>query len=271
MNFMQRLLTMMVLTTVLLATHCAYAAEAENQHHITAFTQAVHDHYTENIAQCMVYPLQRGQNLPSIKNSEEMIARFDEVFDTTLVEMITGSDPEKDWATMGWRGTMFRDGMIWMDDDGKITAINYQSEVEKKRALQLLEAERATLHASVQNFQQPMLQWQTSKFRIRVDDLGQGKYRYASWAIDTSFSDEPSLVLYDGTLEYEGSAGNAHYTFKKGAYAYVLDIVELGEQASSLNVYKSGKLVLHDAVVQPEFPALNTEPAPQTPAAEKRQ
>jgi len=268
MKFIQRLLALMFLATALLATPSAYAAEAENQHHIKAFIQAVHDHYAENIAQCMVYPLQRGQSIPSVKNSEEMIARFDEVFDPTLVEMITSSDPEKDWDTVGWRGTMFRNGMIWMDDDGKITAINYQSDMEKKRAKQLLEAERATLHASVKKFHKPMLQWQTSKFRIRVDDLGEGKYRYASWAIDKPFSDEPSLILYDGILTVDGSGGNAHYTFKKGTYTYVLDIVELGEQPSSLNVYKSGKLVLHDPVIQPESLPINTPPAPQTPAAE---
>ena len=90
------------------------------------FRQKAVDEISENI----VYPLKRTSPIPSVENAEELKERFDSIFDEDLIRIITSSDIDQ-WSEMGWRGIMLDDGILWMDYDGKITAVNYQSKYEK--------------------------------------------------------------------------------------------------------------------------------------------
>lgn len=47
--------------------------------------------------------------------------------------------------------------------------------------------------------------WQTEKFTIRIDELDDGHYRYASWAKGKTLADKPDLVLKNGTVRVEGT------------------------------------------------------------------
>ena len=96
------------------------------------FRQKAVDEISENI----VYPLKRTSPIPSVENAEELKERFDSIFDEDLIRIITSSDIDQ-WSEMGWRGIMLDDGILWMDYDGKITAVNYQSKYEKKLAKKL--------------------------------------------------------------------------------------------------------------------------------------
>ena len=41
---------------------------------------------------------------------------------------------------MGWRGIMLNDGVLWMENsDGIITAVNHQTDIEKKLRIELTE------------------------------------------------------------------------------------------------------------------------------------
>ena len=204
------------------------------------------------IAAHIRYPLKRQYPLPDIKNEAEFINRFDEVFDEELVAVIGSSNINTDWDNVGWRGIMLNNGVMWVDTDGKVIAVNTQNTTEQAHAEKLIAQDKQSLHSSIKTFQKPILDWDTAKYRVRIDDLGDGNFRYASWSIDKSPSDKPDIVLINGDITFEGSGGNHHYTFKNGRYSYVLQVTVIGCDTSPpgwLKVYKDDKLLLSDAVI----------------------
>ena len=86
----------------------------------------------DKISNIISFPLDRQYPIPSIKNKNEFNKRFSEVFDKILIDKIANSKIEQ-WSEVGWRGIMLDDGVVWMtNSDGIITAVNYQSDFEKK-------------------------------------------------------------------------------------------------------------------------------------------
>lgn len=205
------------------------------------------------IADHITYPLKRESPIPSVKNKQQMLKRFDEIFDEALLKNIINSDIEKDWDDVGWRGIMLASGGLWLDYDGKLIAVNYQSEAEKNIKNKLIKEQKNALHPSLKNYVAPVLEWETSKFRIRIDDLGNQTFRYAAWPLDKKSNEKPDLVLLNGKVTFEGSGGNHFYTFSKGKYQYQCDLYVIGESSmppGSLSVYKEGKLILNDEVIK---------------------
>ena len=72
-------------------------------------------------------------------------------------------------------------------------------------------------------------------------------YRYACWRAGSDFKDKPSLVLYDGTLELEGSMMLFRYSFSNKIYDYIID-----QSLDCLLVYKNGELILEDEIIAVE-------------------
>ncbi|MCU8056801.1 hypothetical protein L5L78_11420 [Shewanella sp. SM34] len=207
----------------------------------------------EAIAKRVAYPLKREYPIPAIQNTQEMIARFDQVFDPKLLEQIAHSKIEADWQTMGWRGIMLDSGVVWLDFDGKIIAINYQTLVEAKLKAEFIAKQQRALHPSVSEFVGPALSWETAKFTIRVDDMGNSQYRYAAWAKGKSLSEKPDLVLNKGKLVFDGSGGNHSYQFRSGPYQYHCYVTVLGTSDSppgELVVYKNDEEILKQAVIK---------------------
>jgi len=204
------------------------------------------------IAAHIRYPLKRRYPLPDIKNEAEFINRFDEVFDEELVAVIASSNINTDWDSVGWRGIMLNNGVMWIDTDGKVIAVNTQNTTEQAHSEKLIAQDKQSLHSSIKTFQKPILDWKTANYRVRIDDLGDGNFRYASWSIDKNPSDKPDIVLINGDITFEGSGGNHHYTFKNGRYSYVLHVTIIGCDTSSLGwleVYKDDKQLLFEDVV----------------------
>ena len=130
---------------------------------------------------------------------------------------------------MGWRGIMLLNGEVWLNSTGELIAVNYQSEFEKKRKEELIAVQKNSLHESLRNFKCPVCILETSKYRIRIDDMGNEKFRYASWKLQQSMSEKPELVILNGKVEFDGSGGNHSFIFKTGEYIYECGIVEMGE------------------------------------------
>nr|WP_174506461.1 hypothetical protein [Acinetobacter sp. Marseille-Q1620] len=172
------------------------------------------------IAQSVNYPLKREQPVPDIKNATKMKARFNQVFDRKLSQQIANSKLSQ-WQSMGWRGVMLDDGIIWLDGN-KITAVNYSSLAEQQLKKQLISGQKQKLYPALKNFKTPEFQFKTAKFLVRIDAMSNGTYRYASWAKKQSQSDKPDLILNNGTLVMDGSGGNHHYVFKSGNYQYIV-------------------------------------------------
>jgi len=230
----------------------SFAVEEKYHNIIKRFIEDVKNRDAYSMSQYIVFPFKRKHPVPSIKSKEDFKKRFDQLFDPGLTEVIVSSDVVNDWSAVGWRGIMLKRGIVWIYYDGRLLAVNYQSKAEKKLTSDLIKAQMGSLHESVKDFDKPILNWETRKFKIRIDDLGGRKYRYASWGIDKQYSDKPDLILKKGELVFEGSVGNHYYLFKNGKYSYRLFVNNIGKSSTpvgELDVFKSGKNILHDEVV----------------------
>lgn len=133
----------------------------------------------QKIADNISYPLKREYPIPAINNKKEMISRFFEVFDETLMSKIENSKPA-DWSEVGWRGTMLENGVVWLDyESSVITAVNYQSKFEKELLKKLIDEDRKQLHQSLKNYSKPTYKIVTETYLIRIDELKPDLYRYA--------------------------------------------------------------------------------------------
>jgi hypothetical protein len=219
----------------------------EYQKFIKSFIANVKSNNKAGVAAFISFPLGREYPIPAIKNKADFIKKYDQIFDATLKNEIIKSNPAKDWEEVGWRGIMLNSGTLWIDTTGKIISINYQSKAEADLKNKLVASEKSKLHPSIAKFKAPVCILETSKFRIRIDDLGKDNYRYASWSIKKSMSDEPDLVITNGKWVADGSGGNSHYDFKKGAFLYECYIIVMGEDDSppaTLTIYQGDKVIL---------------------------
>ncbi|MFU1552152.1 hypothetical protein ACM3N8_00095 [Aeromonas sp. A04] len=205
------------------------------------------------LARQMKYPFKQEYPIPVIKNSSEMVARFDEVFDDAILKSIATSRVGQDWQTMGWRGIMLGSGEMWLDFDGKVIAINHQTAQAAKLKAELVTKQKSDLYPGLREYKSPELMWQTEKFTIRIDELGDGHYRYASWAKGKALSDKPDLVLKNGIIRVEGTGGNHTYQFTSGPYRYECVVTVLGEQGAptgELVVYQNEVAIMHQPVIK---------------------
>ncbi|MBS7230480.1 hypothetical protein KHA90_05540 [Flavobacterium psychroterrae] len=227
----------------------------EYQKFIKSFIDNVKNGKKEAVASIIKYPFARDYPIPTIKNKAEFIKRYDQIFDATLKNKIIKSNPAKDWSEVGWRGIMLNQGDIWIDTDGKLMSINYQSQFEKNLKDKLIAGEKGKLNSAIAKFKEPVSILETSKFRIRIDDLGNNNYRYASWSLKQSMSEKPDLIITNGKFIQDGTGGNHSFEFKKGNYIYTCDIIVLGEKdspAARLIITQNGKEILNqDAKIVP--------------------
>ncbi|WP_163398674.1 hypothetical protein [Flavobacterium fluviatile] len=219
----------------------------EYQKFIKTFINSVKNDKKEAVANMISYPFKREYPIPAIQNKTEFIKRYNEIFDAALKNEIIISNSAKDWSEMGWRGIMLNQGTIWFDTDGRLISINYESKFEKDLKNKIIANEKMKLHSSIAKFKNPECVLETSKFRIRIDDLGNNNYRYASWPLKKKMSDEPDLVITKGKIILDGNGGNHRFKFKKGQYIYECHISPLRENGSApagLTIYQNKKEIL---------------------------
>ena len=230
-------------------------AQANTEDYKTVVQTFIHSIKTNNSEQLKTqvsYPLRREYPLSKVKNETEFVNRFKEIFDDSLIDLIVNSDLENDWSPMGWRGIMLNRGSVWLDYDGKLLAVNYQSNTEKLNRLKLIETDKKAIHKKLATFKQPTLILETAKFKVRIDELENGMFRYASWPISADMTDTPDLILTNGKNITDGSGGNHYYEFSNGKYKYVCYINQMGSDDSApadLTVYKNEKIVLEQPAV----------------------
>jgi len=243
----------LLLGSLSLAPQALAALEAEYVPQVQALIDAAKAGDRQAIVEQIAYPLKREYPLPDIQNPQQMLTRFQQVFDSKLLSQIANSTTENNWETMGWRGIMLDHGSVWLDFDGKISSINYQSPEEAKLRDELIAQQKLMLHESVHEFASPVLAWETARFTIRVDAIDNNQYRYAAWAKGKSLSEKPDLVLKKGQLVREGTGGNHSFQFKSGPYRYVCDVIVLSAEESPvgrLYVYKNDQLLVQEPVIK---------------------
>jgi hypothetical protein len=149
---------------------------------------------------------------------------------------------------VGWRGIMLDNGDLWMaNSDGVITAVNYQSDFEKNLRINLISKDKDNLHVSLKTFQSPVYKIKTNKYLIRIDELPNNKYRYASWSIGEKETSKPDIILNNGQCEHLGSGGNHVITFVNGIYTYKVYRNIMGEGTPpdiTLEIEKNEEIIL---------------------------
>lgn len=177
------------------------------------------------LADLIHYPLNRKYPLKDVKDKNDFIKRFDDIFDKGFIDRVSKSKII-DWSEVGWRGIMLDDGTLWIDDDGKIVSVNYQSAKEKQLIANAIQADKNQLPKSLQEFDKPLYLIFTKNYKIRIDEKSDGIYRYAAWKIKNK-KNEPDIVIENGVLEFQGSGGNHTITFNNNGYTYTVSINEL--------------------------------------------
>lgn len=225
------------------------AISKEQEQEILLLIQLFKKNDVDRIVDRIAYPLHRDYPIPAIENKEQMRTRFYEVFDEKLITEIASSNVD-DWSTVGWRGIMLDQGIVWLSDDAKsITGINYQSSDEKVIYDKLIETQKAYVHESISRFKRPVLSLITSNYMVRIDETTEGVFRYVSWKEGQKQSEKPELVLNKGSVEYSGSGGNCVYIFRSGKYIYRVFRNVMGEgyeKAVTLSVEKEGMVILEE-------------------------
>lgn len=224
----------------------AQDVKIDYQKSVKRFIDNIKNDNKEAIADLVVYPLKREYPIPDITNKADFIKRYSEIFDATLKSEIIKSTPSKGWNDMGLRGVMLNHGSIWLDIEGRLAAVNYQSKFETELRNKIIAAQKKALDPSIAFFQTPICILETSKFKIRIDNLGNNNYRFASWAINKEMTEKPDLVINGGELVVEGIGGNHQYEFRKDNYTYECAIILLGEKNSPparLTIYQGSKVI----------------------------
>lgn len=200
----------------------------------------------DGITKIISYPLSREYPIPAVKNGADLKKRFNQIFDKKIIDIISNSKIDQ-WSEVGWRGIMLNRGDIWIESHGKITALNYQSSFETAQKNSLINHDKKKLHSSLKSFKSPTYKIKTKSYLIRIDELANGKYRYASWKIGKPETSKPDLILSNGELKFDGSGGNHTITFTKGEYQYNIYRGIIGEKDAaeiSLTVEQNGKIIL---------------------------
>lgn len=200
----------------------------------------------KGISEIVRYPLSREYPITDVKNKQEFVKRFNHIFDKSVVDLISKSKMT-DWVEVDWRGIMLGNGVMWVDIDGKIIALNHQSDFEKKERSRLISDQKNRVHSSLKVFKEPIYKFRTKNYIIRIDELENGFYRYASWKNTQSESLKPELFLKNGTVDYSGSGGNHTFTFKNGDYIYKIYRNIIGaDDTPEINLYieHNNKMIL---------------------------
>jgi len=237
-------------TLTLFSTHAQDSLTAAHKEVITNFINDVKWNDREALAKRISFPFKREYPLPAIKNKAEFLKRYDEVFDTKLVGQITKSDPGHDWYAGGYHGIMFSDGQVWIDYDGSLLGVNYQTAAEAKIKEQLITKDKKSVNPSVSQFTRPVHILKTAKYLVRIDDVGHANYRYTAWNASAKMTDKPNIIITNGEYKPDGSGGNHSYIFKNNGYTYECQIVVVGKDndaAANLIVYKGNEQVLFQA------------------------
>lgn len=127
-------------------------------------------------------------------------------------------------------------------------------ENEKQENIQLILEEKINLdtlrklvYKDLKDFKTIKVYMQTSKFKIWIDQMEDGSYRYASWPKSKTIDSCPDLILKNGAVNYEGSGGNHRYEFKNANTKYICNINVLGKSSDdAFLVVKQGDKIIVD-------------------------
>lgn len=107
--------------------------------HFKHIIQLIETDNAKELAKFVEYPLKRENPLPDIKNANDFISYYHILFDRALKDLLKKYNDSIVFEHNGEYGLVGGafDGEIWIDEDGKISGINYSS-IEEQKERQLL-------------------------------------------------------------------------------------------------------------------------------------
>jgi hypothetical protein len=192
----------------------------------------------KQLAKLVAYPLNRGNPLPDIKNENDFISSYHMLFDNSFKDLLTQYNDSIIFERNGSYGLVGGgfSGEIWLDEHGKISAINYNSKEEQKAKQILVQRIKKKIHSSVNKWNENVLVAKSEKLLIRIDRTDKG-LRYVSWGKGKTMTDSPDIILYYGLEEARGTMGGWTWTFKSGEWTYVVDDVEMCEEPKDCGLF----------------------------------
>ena len=103
------------------------------------------------------------------------------------------------------------------------------------------------LHSSLHQYKRIVYLCTSNSHHIRIDDIGQGIYRYASWPINSKFSDVPSLVIFGKETNITDKDGLVNHvlSFYNDGYEYRILLIpgRWGFYADEIEILNNGKVI----------------------------
>ncbi len=211
------------------------------------FIELLEKNQPKAIAAITKFPFSRETPMKDLENEKEFISNWDFIFDEQIIQELINSDPKADWGQVGSKGIMYKYGAVWLTTEGQLLGVNYDPASLIERKNELVSNDKKELHESIVDYKKPIILIETEKYRVRIDELHDGEYRYASWKLSSSMLEEPELVVFDGEQEFQGSGGDVHYIFKNGTYKYIVATNRLGPNDSPdayLWVYNGSQMIM---------------------------
>jgi hypothetical protein len=103
-----------------------------------------------------------------------------------------------------------------------------------------------TLDKTINTYIESIANFETKKFKIRVDRLENGAIRYASCSSSSSFANKPDVVLNNGEWIPDGAHGDGYYDFVSGEYTYRVYVYIKGNVEFTLQVLKGEQVILSE-------------------------
>lgn len=224
------------------------------KNNIKHFAKALAERDVSALAQHIVFPFEREYPLPPIETIEEFIAAIPELFKE---EDIKGMQDVDEWDKVGWRGYMYKNGVVWLSEDFLLTAAGglFGTEKEHVKWSDCVKNEIASLHPSLRvGVVRPLLSFITEDgvWRGRIDKMesrtedDEFVYRLAAYKACTPITAKADVLVMCKN-KIEGSACNEYFVTK--------DSIEDSEYMLSIN--RAGHI--DDAEMDFRYPGMNAD------------
>ena len=248
-----------LLSTLFLISFSNPAISEDANNIVTNFINTIKEDNPKKIADLFTYPIIRWSLVPNINNKQEFLEKYDMLFDEKLKQRIINPN---NWKIMKSGQAMMNNGEIWLDYDGLVISFPYfATEKEKIYTKMLIQKDKDRLPASLKNFKSNVLFFKINNGIGRIDLLPrvtediteEEKYQYAFWNNGKEMSDEPDIILKNGSMTIEGNPGSEHtgrnerYIFKSGTYTYSFNLNNIARNDQNyreLNIYKDDELII---------------------------
>ncbi len=200
---------------------------------VNRFKNIIKTNNPEIIAEYVQYPFVRRNPIPDIQNKEELIERYDTLLDKNIRQLILDSKTE-DWEEVGYEGIMLYSGVLWIDYESKLIAINTLTEKEVDFVNDWYEKDKKNLYPDIINFYENVCIFETETYLGRIDEIKKtnddpySSYRLSLWNKGQSMLEKPLLIAQNGEINFYGSSDNHIYTFENNNKTYKFEVTYVG-------------------------------------------